>query len=255
MKKLMAVLGFLSAFLLTAYLPGEQTMFTKKDSYVVGLGASNAPFEFKDEKALQTGFEKELLDEVAKRKGLVFKYIEVPIKDMESRLGKGVDIFAGAIDKNGVRQHEVILSNVYGDSPVAAAFLKSRENELTVETLRDLKGKKVVSIYTQSKENIEIANSLGAEAPKVTRVDNVFQGIKALHTKRADILIGNTSSLKWYANSTKTELITRNIFSSKRPLCIAVNPGEVGLAGEINSALDEIKRDGTYNRLYNKWIK
>ncbi|MCF0254617.1 MAG: transporter substrate-binding domain-containing protein, partial [Duodenibacillus sp.] len=79
--------------------------------FAVGLDASFAPFGFQDEQGAFTGFDVELLQAVAARKGAAVKFCHIPFDELVVALKSGViDVIAGDFTVTARRARDLWFS-------------------------------------------------------------------------------------------------------------------------------------------------
>lgn len=125
------------------------------------------------------------------------------------------------------------------------------------------KGSKVKSIKNLNTKNSVVAAVKGTTAvenihkfaPKahVLEYDDYGQAFTALKAGQADAMSTDNGMLAGIAADNPGYQVVGGTFTHE-PYGIAVNKGETKLIKKINQALDELKKDGTYSRLMNKWF-
>lgn len=125
------------------------------------------------------------------------------------------------------------------------------------------KGSKVKSIKNLNTKNSVVAAVKGTTAvqnihkfaPKahVLEYDDYGQAFTALKAGQADAMSTDNGMLAGIAAENPGYQVVGGTFTHE-PYGIAVNKGETKLAKKINQALAELKKDGTYSRLMNKWF-
>lgn len=125
------------------------------------------------------------------------------------------------------------------------------------------KGSKVKSIKNLNTKNSVVAAVKGTTAvenihkfaPKahVLEYDDYGQAFTALKAGQADAMSTDNGILAGIAADNPGYQVVGGTFTHE-PYGIAVNKGETKLIKKINRALDELKKDGTYSRLMNKWF-
>lgn len=125
------------------------------------------------------------------------------------------------------------------------------------------KGSKIKSIKNLNTKNSVVAAVKGTTAvqnihkfaPKahVLEYDDYGQAFTALKAGQADAMSTDNGMLAGIAAENPGYQVVGGTFTHE-PYGIAVNKGETKLAKKINQALAELKKDGTYSRLMNKWF-
>lgn len=125
------------------------------------------------------------------------------------------------------------------------------------------KGSKVKSIKNLNTKNSVVAAVKGTTAVEnihkfapeahVLEYDDYGQAFTALKAGQADAMSTDNGMLAGIAADNPGYQVVGGTFTHE-PYGIAVNKGETKLIKKINQALDELKKDGTYSRLMNKWF-
>lgn len=209
-------------------------------------GNENVGFlEVKDDKP--TGFSAELAMEIAKRLGLELKVALLPFSDLFSRLTADIcDIAMSAITITDERKLQVDFSEPYFDS---GECLLVRTGS-TIMSEADLKGKKVGAIKGTTNE--DLAKKIPGVAEVVT-----FQGKPEMFDQlidgKLDAVIVDTPFALYNVTSTGKTRIAKELTTGEH-YGIAVKKGNAKLLEKINAAMDDIRSDGTYDRLYKKYF-
>jgi len=123
-------------------------------------------------------------------------------------------------------------------------------DRLGVASMRDLRGLKV----GVEKQGLPI--SLLQEDPQiiVEIIPNLIQGFKMLATGTVDAVVAD----RWVGSYVLAENNVRGVKLVEEPIsrshsAIAVKKGNENLLRDINAALAEMRRDGTYDRIIKSW--
>ena len=123
-------------------------------------------------------------------------------------------------------------------------------NPLGIRGLDDLKGKKIaVQLETT---NEELARSI--EGAQVTTFQAFPEALQEVANGRADATILDEPVALYYVQTQPDlyEIVGEPV--QPMPMGIALPKGETELVEAIQKALDELKADGTYDRIYEKWF-
>ncbi|MCP0887242.1 transporter substrate-binding domain-containing protein [Ligilactobacillus sp. WILCCON 0076] len=125
------------------------------------------------------------------------------------------------------------------------------------------KGSSITSIKDLNKKNITVLAVKGSTAvaniekyapkAKVLEYDDYGQAFTALKSGQGDAMTTDNGILYGIAKENKGYAVVGGTFTNE-PYGIAVNKGQKQLLHAINKALAELKEDGTYARLANKWF-
>ena len=224
-------------------------------TYTIATDTTFAPFEFADESNTYVGIDIELLDAIAKDQG--FKYnldpvgFDMALQSVQSGQADGVIAGMSITDD---RKKVFDFSEPYYEATVCAAA----KSDGDVKSLDDLKGKNVaIKTGTMSADWAEsMKDQYGYTVTQFEKSDLMYQ----------DVLAGNSvacfedTPVMRYAIKTGMNLkvVSESEKDSKfaAPYGFAVNKGaNAELLTKFNTGLANIKKDGTYDKIVNKYIQ
>lgn len=213
-----------------------------------GTEGTYAPFTFHDKDGKLTGFDVEIAEEIAKRLGVKAEFIETKWDGMFAGLdAKRFDAIANnvAIKEDRLQKYDFSSSYI-----VSKAVLIVNEENGDIKTFEDLKGKK--SGQTLTSNWMETAKSFGAE---IVQVEGFNQSIDLLASKRIDATVNDRLSfLDFKMQRPDAPIKTVDQMDTNIQIGIMFNKGNKELVDAVNKALDEIKADGTYLKISEKWF-
>ena len=214
----------------------------------IGTEGTYAPFTFHDNTGKLTGFDVEIAKEVSKHLGVKAEFIETKWDGMLAGLDvKRYDIIANEVGINPDRQAKYDFSDPY---IVSKAVLIVKDDNNAINKFEDLKGKKSAQSLTSNLA--KIAKSYGAET---VQVDGFNQAIDLITSKRVDATINDSLSfldLKKQKPDAPIKVVAEQKDADKN--AIMLNKGNKELVEAINKALTDIKADGTYLKISQKWF-
>ena len=257
MKKLLAVLSVLILLLAVGCGGGksekDEYKAVLKDELVVGTEAAFAPFEFFDEKTGKiTGFDAELIQAVAKEIGykkctLVHMDFDALIPAVNS--GKA-DAAISAVTINDTRKRVVLFTQPYYKSGLACIVRKEVKD---VKAFEDLKGK---NIAVQKDTTGEVyARQLEEKGAVIKAFASNDQALTELKNGKADAVVCDLPVLQYFlknGGSAFATLVGSPLTSEEYGILIGKKKPEMQKA--LDKALDNLKRNGTYGKLYEKWF-
>jgi cystine transport system substrate-binding protein len=209
----------------------------------IGTEGTYAPFTFHDASNKLTGFDVEIGREVAKRLGVNAEFLEGKWDGLIAGLdARRYDAVINQVGITEARKAKYDFSNPYIAS---RAVLIVRDGNDTIRSFDDLKGKKSAQSLTSNFG--KLAEQHGAI---LVGTDGFDQSIQLVLTGRADATINDSLSFldfKKHKPDAKVRVVARK--SNADHSGIIVRKGNPDLVAAINKALDDIKRDGTYERL------
>jgi L-cystine transport system substrate-binding protein len=214
----------------------------------IGTEGTYAPFTFHDKSGTLTGFDVDIATEVAKRLGVKPEFVETPWDGMFAGLNdKRFDMVANEVGIRPDRQQKYDFSVPYITSK--SVLLVSADNT-TIHSFADLKGKKAAQSLTSNYADIARAN--GAE---IVSVEGFNQAIDMLVSKRADATLNDNLTyldLKKQKPDVPVKVVAEKNDASQSGLLF--RKGNKELVDAVNKALNDMKQDGTYLKISEKWF-
>ena len=265
MKKLLLAL-LTGAAALTLVACGD------KNTLVVGTNAAFPPFEYKDANGNITGFDMDLITKYAESVGK-----KVKIKDMDfgaalTSASKGkVDIAIAGITKNETREKTLSFSDGYYSSnqvvvlsTTNAEYVNSQTETLSADEkvayiIKYLEGKKIGvqsattgQFYVEGDEDWEFDGISGATCKPY---DNGGLAIKDLSDGKLDAVVLDEAPAKNIVTKTySSKLSILDSALTEEEYAIAVKKGNTELVNSLNAFIAEIKSNGEYNALLEKYF-
>ena len=207
------------------------------------------PFEF-NEGGEPTGFDIDLMNEIAKRANLDVEYQNVRFDSIIQGLGNNLyDAAISAMTITPEREEQIDFSEPYFNA----------DQSLLVQSDSDFKSTDDLGDATVG---VQIGTTGAAEAQKleeegkvadVRTFNTVTDAFNALENGQVDGVINDFPVSADRASQSNGELeIVQNIPTGEQ-YGIAF-PTDSELRPRVNKALQEIKEDGTYEKLYVKWF-
>jgi cystine transport system substrate-binding protein len=214
----------------------------------IGTEGTYAPFTFHDKDGKLTGFDVDIAEEVASRLGVKAEFIETKWDGMFAGLdAKRFDAVANQVTIRPDRIEKYDFSDSY---IVSKAVLIVHAENNDIKSFEDLKGKKSGQSLTSNLA--EIAKSNGAE---LVQVDGFNQALDLLTSKRIDATINNSLSYLDYKTQRQDAPIKVVAeMDTKDESGILFNKGNQELVDAVNKALADMKADGTYLKISQKWF-
>ena len=209
----------------------------------IGTEGTYPPFTFHDPSNKLTGFDVEIGREVAKRLGVKAEFLEGKWDGLIAGLdARRYDAVINQVGITEARKAKYDFSNPYIAS---RAVLIVRDGNDTIKSFDDLKGKKSAQSLTSNFG--KLAEQHGAA---LVGTDGFDQSIQLVLSGRADATINDSLSFldfKKHKPDAKVRVVAQK--SDADHSGIIVRKGNPDLVAAINKALDDIKQDGTYERL------
>jgi cystine transport system substrate-binding protein len=214
----------------------------------IGTEGTYAPFTFHDKDGTLTGFDVEIAQEVAKRIGVKAEFVETPWDGIFAGLdSKRFDVVVNEVTINPDRVAKYDFSQPYIISK--AVLVVSKDNNY-IKTFEDLKGKKSGQSLTSNFG--KLAESYGAT---VIQGDGFNQAIDLLTSKRIDATINDSLSyLDYVKQQPDSDIKVVAEQNTKDEQAILFNKGNKELVDAVNKALTDMKNDGTYLKISEKYF-
>lgn len=209
--------------------------------------ATFPPMEFTENQKM-AGFDIELTEAIAHKLGRSVQWTNVDFKGLIPSLTAGrADIAVSAIYITPERQKVVNFTQPYMAGGLVTLV---KEGNGHIKTADDLKGKKV-SVQTGTK-SVEWLHTHIPEAQTV-EVEKNQQMFNLLSIGRVDAAVTGKPAAFQYARTRGGVKILPGSLTSEE-YGIAVRKDETSLVTEINTALEQMKAEGSYQKLVDEWF-
>lgn len=224
-------------------------------TYIIGLDDTFAPMGFRDSNGELVGFDIDLAKDVFSRLGkkVEFQPIDWSMKETELNAGN-IDMIWNAYSITPEREEKVAFSDPYMESGQLLVTLK----EAGLKDKSDLAGKTLTIQASSSamdalQKDQELVNSLG-QAP-VEYADNI-ECFKDLEAKRSDVMVIDEIFARYYIknqdNPDNYYILENDL--GKEKIAVGMRKDDTALVEAVNKAFKEQKEDGTYDKIYDKWL-
>ncbi|MFD1245023.1 transporter substrate-binding domain-containing protein [Paralysiella testudinis] len=220
-------------------------------TYLVATEASYAPFEFRDENGLVIGYDIDILTAIGKNQGFKVQFINQQWDGIFNTVNNGSrDIIAAGLGINDKRKEIVDMSEPYGKSPNIVLYTDEKLNLKSVSDLKPLK------IATQS-DTRAVEQLKAAGITDITTTKTLYLALKALLNNQVQAVAGDGAVLLYSLRPlSDVKYYTMNLEHAEdnKGLGFAVKKGNTELLTKINTGLANIKADGTYKQINEKWF-
>lgn len=247
--KAVVVAGAIQAL---AAIPGHagENFDAIKSAGVIKIGTEGtyAPFTYHDDTGKLVGFDVEIGEAVAERLGVKAEFVEGKWDGLIAGLdAKRYDVVINQVGITEERKAKYDFSQPYVASKAA---LIVREDNADITDFAHLSGKKAAQSLTSNYG--KMAQEAGAE---IVATDGFDQSIALVVQGRADATLNDSLSFfdfkKKQPNAPVKIVATQGDASESG---ILIRKGDAELVDAINKALDEIKSDGTYQKISEKYF-
>ena len=221
------------------------TAFAKEKIYV-GTNAEFPPFEYLENGEIK-GFDMELVYEIGKILDADIKIVDMAFDGLLPALQmKKVDLVIAGMTANEERMKTVSFTQPYY---TASQVIIVKEGNDSIKSFNDLKGKKVGVMlgFTGDMVVSEI------EGVKIERFNAAYAGIMALQAGKVEAVVLDSEPAKNYVAQNKG-LVLADADAEQEEYAIAVRKNDKALLEKVEKALKEIKENGTYDKLLQKYF-
>jgi cystine transport system substrate-binding protein len=224
-----------------------------KGEITIGIMGTYAPYNFMNKNQEYDGFDVDIAKELAKRLGVEPKFVAQDFSGLIPGLQKGkFDVLVSQVTITEDRKKQIDFTEPYITNDVRVIV---KEDNTTIQSVNDFKGKKI-AVGLGTNDEAFLRNDLMPKVGdfKINTYDDVITTLKDLDAGRADATINNVYALKPIIdeNGFKVKAVGEPIKSDIA--AVAVKKGNTDLVNNLNKALDDIKKDGTYKKIFIKWF-
>jgi len=227
---------------------------TERGELRVGFEAGYLPFEMADKKGNFIGFDIDVAKEMAKAMGVKFMPVNTAWDGIiPALITKKFDILISGMTITQERNLKVNFADPY--IIVGQTILLNKKHEGKVTSYKDLNDPK----YTvTSKLGTTGEQAIKRMIPKANYKSFEVESEAALEvlTGKADATVYDLPFCATFmAQQGEGKLVFLDEPFTFEPLAWAVRKGDPDFLNWLNNFLRQIKNDGRYDRIYNKWIK
>jgi polar amino acid transport system substrate-binding protein len=219
----------------------------KAQKIVVLQDATFRPMEFKDEKGDIVGFDVDLADAFAKSLGVKLEVQNINWDGIFVALkqGKG-DMILSSVTITDERKKEMAFSQPYY---AAGQVIVVPATDTTIKGPNDLKGKSVaVQIDTTGQESAEKIGGLD-----IRKFDGGAETMLAVEQGKTNAgIIDVMVALDFAKNHPKVKVVDKKPFTTE-DLGAAFQTGSTDLVKAFDDFIAAAKKDGTYDKILQKW--
>ncbi|MED1916126.1 transporter substrate-binding domain-containing protein [Bacillus thuringiensis] len=231
---------------------GTLAKIKERDKFVVGVKYDLNLFGLKDPATGNVeGFDIDIAKAIAKK--VLGDENKIELKEVTSKtripmLKNGeIDAIIATMTITEDRKKEVDFSDVY--FLAGQSFLVKKDT--SINGLKDMqKGMKIVTAKGSTS-----AKNIRASAPdvEVLEFENYAEAFTALKAGQGDALTTDNALLYGMAKQDPNYRVTEETFTEE-PYGIAISKGDAEFVKTVNDVLKEMKENGEYDKIYEKWI-
>ncbi|WJE53170.1 ABC transporter substrate-binding protein [Bacillus cereus] len=240
-----AAITLCASFILGAC--SKETSTNEEKEFRYAMSGLYKPFNFKENDGKLVGFDVEIGEALAKKMGMKPVPVTNPWETLIQGLkAKKYDVILGSMAITEERLKAVNFSNPYYHSG-AQIFVAKKNN--SISSVEDLKGKKVGVVKASTFKAL-----VEKQTDQITEYDSDITALMDLEPGRVDAVITDQMVGLRMIKEGKS-----NIKEAGKPLNldemgIAIRKDDKEMVKKVNKALDEIIKDGTYEKISKKWF-
>ena len=217
---------------------------------VVALEGAWQPWSYHDESDTLVGYDVEVSRAIAEKLGVEPEYVESDWDSLFAGLDAGrFDIVCNGVEVTDERAKTYNFTTPYGYIHTALAVRKDNED---IKSFEDLKGKTTANSLAST--YMELAESYGAT---VQGIDTLEETIQLLTAGRIDATLNADVSFYDYLNvhpEADFKLVAQTEDASHVAIPVRKGDDSASLLEAINTAIDELRADGTLKALGEKYF-
>jgi glutamine transport system substrate-binding protein len=219
----------------------------RADDLIVATDTAFVPFEFK-EGDRYVGFDIDLWDAIATEIGVTYQLQPMDFAGIIPGLQSGqVDVALAGITIKPERQEVIDFSDGYYDS----GFLLMVPADSSITGEADLAGKTLAVKTGTSASDYAEENFKDTELRKFPNIDNAYLEVRA---GNADAAMHDTPNVLYYiatAGEGQVKAVGQQMMAHQYGIGF---PKGSELTAKVNAALANMKADGRYDALFEKWF-
>ncbi len=219
----------------------------------IGTYFVNPPFEYID-KGERVGFEVDLMNDIARRLSLRPEFVNTQWETILAEMERGdYDCIVGGITITPAREKMLAWSTPYMTTTLSLVVDGRRS-----PGIRSIDDFRKASVGVQAATtDYDIAQVMLAKGQigsiKVYPFDRIADAMVDLAAGRITAVMKVYPVAAWLARQTPGLRIAAQVPDDPQPLGIGVSKSNPALLARINAALAEMRSDGTYARIAQKW--
>ncbi|MBW1380212.1 basic amino acid ABC transporter substrate-binding protein, partial [Campylobacter jejuni] len=213
----------------------------------VGTAPNYKPFNYKENSKL-TGFDTDLVEEIAKKNGIKIVWVETNFDGLIPALKAGkIDMIASAMSATDERRQNVDFTKPYYMSK--NLYLKLKNND-SLQTKNDLEGKKIgVQLGTLQENTAKAIKNAQVQSNKDLNI-----AVLALKNNKIDAIIADQDTAKGFLAENPELVSFYQETDGGEGFSFAFDKNKQKDIIEIfNKGIDEAKTDGFYDTLIKKY--
>lgn len=225
----------------------------KRGELRVGLESGYKPFEMTDTNGEIIGFDVDIAKQMAKAMGVKLTLVNTAWDGIiPALITEKFDIIISGMTITPQRNLQVNFAEPY--IVVGQTILIKKELANKVKSYKDLNDEKYV-IATKLGVTADFATKKYMPKAKKNLFETESDAFQDFINGKADAFIYDLPLCAYYYSEYKDKLVFLDKPFTYEPLAWAVRKGDPDFLNWLNNFLRQIKNDGTYDKIYEKWFK
>ncbi|MFO7817965.1 MAG: transporter substrate-binding domain-containing protein [Thermodesulfobacteriota bacterium] len=219
----------------------------------VGFDPGYMPFEMTDKRGNYVGFDVDLAKEMAKAMGVKFVPVNIDFDGIISALlSKKFDIIISGMTVNQERNLQINFSDPY--LVVGQTVLVNNKYKGKIKSYKDLNDPKY-TVVSRIGTTGEMAAKRNIPKAKYKSFDKEADGALEVSNGRADAWVYDFPFNVVFMAQHGGNVYHIDKPFTYEPLAFGIRKGDPDFMNWLNNFLRQIKNDGRYDRIYDKWVK
>jgi polar amino acid transport system substrate-binding protein len=226
----------------------------KRGELRVGLDAGYMPFEMTNKKGEIIGFDVDLAKEMAKSMGVKLTIVNTDYDGIiPALMADKFDIIISGMTVNQERNLQINFADPY--IVVGQAILLNKKHEGKIESYKDLNDAQYTVVSRIGTTGEQAAQRMIPKA-QYKSFEKESDGAMEVVNGQADAFVYDLPfCVVFMAQQGGKNLVLLDKVFTYEPLGFGVKKGDPDFLNWLDNFLAQIKNDGRYDRIYNKWIK
>jgi len=226
----------------------------KRGELLIGTESGYPPFEMTDKKGNIVGFDIDIAKEMAKAMGVKLKIVNTAFDGIIPALTtEKFDIIISGMTTTQERNLKINFSDSY--MVVGQAILINKKHEGKITSYKELNDEKYI---VTSK-----IGTTGEQAIKRLMPNAEYKSFEEASTAALEVVADKADAMVYdlpfcavfIANQGKDKAVFLNEPFTYEPLAFGVRKGDPDFLNWLNNFLQQLKNDGRYDKIYDKWLK
>jgi len=226
----------------------------KRGELLVGTESGYPPFEMTDKKGRIIGFDIDLAKEMAKAMGVKLKVINTAFDGIIPALAtKKFDIIISGMTVTQERNLKINFSAPY--IVVGQTILLNKKHEGKIISYKQLNDAKYIITSKLGTTGEQSVKRLMPKAQYKSFEESATAALEVVGNKADAMVYDLPFCISFIATQGRKNLVFLDEPFTYEPLAFGIRKGDPDFLNWLDNFLKQLKNDGRYDRIYDKWIK